>query len=155
MFNLYVGEYPHSSHHITGPRKCEVSHLNFVASNYSRSAIRATCVSIITSAILMSGRTRLDFSMVWQCEQQWWLRRSRKLVKWSCIRSHKRKMLLYSRVTKYITFQLKNSSTHLRFWCRQLITGWTTSRISMSFYSHWMTLGMCQSAYKNVVRPVS
>ena len=45
-------------------------------------------------------------------------------------------------------FDLTKSSTHLRFRCRHSITGWTTSGISTSFYSLWMTLRKCQSASK-------
>ena len=45
-------------------------------------------------------------SRVGHCEQQWWLRSSRKLAKQPRIRSHRWTMLLCSSITKYTTCRL-------------------------------------------------
>ena len=126
------------SHRVAGPANVGGHPWNSVAGNYSRSIIRATGVSDITSAILISGWTRLSFSMVRGCQRQRWLRHYRKLTKQRRIRSHRWNTLLDSRVTKYITCRLKNSSIHLRFRCRHSKTGCTMSGISTSFHSHWI-----------------
>ena len=103
-----VRDYSHQSHCVAGPRKWGGgSRWNSVAGNCSRSAIRATGNSGITSAFLISGFIRLDFRMVWHRQRKRCLQRSRKLAKQHCVRSHRWNALFASRVTKYITFRLK------------------------------------------------
>ena len=129
---------------VAGPPKCESVGVTveIPLPGQLRSSIRATGVSDITSAILISGWTRLNFSVVSHCQRKRWLTRYRKLAKQRCIRFHRWNTLLDSRVTKYNTFRLKFILHPPPF--PFSITGWTISRILTSFYSHWIALGMCQ-----------
>ena len=96
------------------------------------------------------------FIMAWHCQRQRWLRRSWNSAKQRCIHSHdKRNTFLDSRVTEYVTFRLKNSSTHLRFRCRHSTTGWTTSGISTSFPFTLNSPRNMPKRIKNSVGPVS
>jgi hypothetical protein len=148
---------------VAGPQKYRENCWKSVAKNYSRCAMRCTCVSGITSAILISGWLSLNFNMMWRCQRQHWLRPYQKLSKQRSICSYRWNTLPDWRVTKYITFwltsstqyYLKTSSTHLRFRCWHLITGRTISRILTSFYSHWIALGMRERASKNSDGPLS
>ena len=123
---------------------------------FKRSAIRATCVSGMTTTILIPGWTRLDFSMLWHCEQQRWIRRSRKLMRQPFIRFYRWNMLLYSSVTKYITFLTKIFIYPPSFPVSPSNNRWNYIRnCNVNPCTLNMVLGMCQSASENSIGPVS
>jgi len=57
--------------------------------------------------------------------------------------------VIYTLVTKFITFSPKNHLHRLHFRWRNLIMGWTISKISTSFYQALMDLGIRRSAMEN------
>jgi len=100
-------------------------------------------VSSFTSAIFISGWTRIELlsAAVSSASSQTnaaTLNLLPKLIYALC-----------SIVTKFITFSLKNHPHHLYFRWRNLITGWSISKISTSFYHSLIALGIRRNAMEN------
>jgi len=101
------------------------------------STMSGLSVSDFTSAIPISGLTRIELCTGQCCYQQRWLRHPQKQAQQRSICFQRWFTPFDAMVTKFITFSPKNHPPHLHFrWCN-LIPGWTILKSQRHSITLW------------------